>query len=140
MANLDPEPDLNARLEAILGPDPEADARAKAETVASATRAARFVSNRAGRWKNCPKRACRRARSCRGEGPPASLPPCGAKGDWRAINGLALFAVLERLHLIRRDLRAQMADGRAFGEGAAGDQVGRAASFSQRSGGGRYMV
>ncbi len=138
MANLEHETDLNAQFDALLGPDPEADARAEAETVALATRAARFVANRAGRWKTCPKRACRRARACTGEGPPQKLPPCGAKGDWPAINGLVLFTILERLEATRRDFkaledrrqtaRAARAQGEAFLDGK--DE----APFSQRSG------
>lgn len=130
----DPEPDLNAQLDALLGPDPEADPRAEAETAALAARAAQFVSNRARRWKTCPKRACRRARACTGEGPPAALPPCGAEGDWRAINGLALFAVLERLHAIRRDLRAQAIEGPELADREFHDEMAGAAPFSQRSG------
>lgn len=136
-----PETDINAEFDALLGPDPEADARAEAETAALATRAARFVANRAGRWKTCPKRACRRARACTGEGPPAALPPCDTAGNWRAVNDLALFAMLERLEAARREFkaledrrqaaRAARARGEAFLDGK--DE----GPFSQRSGGRR---
>jgi len=141
MANLEPETDIEAELDTLLGPDPEADARAEAETAALAIRAARFVANRAGRWKTCPKRACRRARACTGEGPPAALPPCDTGGNWRAVNDLALFAMLERLEAARRDFkadkdrrqaaRATRAQGEALLDGKG------AAPFSQRSGAAR---
>ncbi|MCR9124320.1 MAG: hypothetical protein NXH91_18830 [Phyllobacteriaceae bacterium] len=141
---IDPETDLNALLDDLLGPDPEADARAEAETAALATRAAQFVANRAGRWKKCPKRACRRAHACTGEGLPAALPPCGAKGDWPAINGLVLFTILERLEAARREFKAlkdqRQADRATHARGEAWLDGKDEGPFSQRSGDAGYML
>jgi hypothetical protein len=115
-----PETDIIAQIDALAGPDPAAEARAEAETAALATRAARFVSNRAGRWAECPQRTCRRASACTGDGLPAKLPPCGVKADWQAVNELVMFALIERLRGMAAEFEAR------FG----------GAPFSQRSGDG----